>query len=77
MGIVLVHTGIDATIVIGACNIVSAENKNGATIVIATFSFAIIISYENQTTPVKQDENPEKSLQSRCIGGGSWGWYGW
>ena len=35
--------------------IVSAENQNGATIVEAMFSFAIITSYGNQITPAKHE----------------------
>ena len=50
------HTGIDATII-------SAENQNGATIVMAIFfSFAIFTSYENQITPVKHKENLEMKV---------------
>ena len=39
--------------------IVSAENQIGATIIKATSSFAIIISYGNQITPAKHEDNLE------------------
>ena len=39
--------------------IVSAENQNGATIIKATFSFAIITSPGNQITPAKHKDNLE------------------
>ena len=42
--------------------IVSAENENGATIVKATFSFAIITSYGNQMTPAKHEDNLEMKV---------------
>ena len=42
--------------------IVSAENQNGATIVKATFSFAIITSYGNQIMPAKHEDNLEMKV---------------
>ena len=42
--------------------IVSAENENGATIVKATFFFAIITSYGNQITPAKHKDNLEMKI---------------
>ena len=54
--------------------IVSAENQNGATIVKATISFAIITSYGNQITPAKHEDNlevkvknPDESQEERAV----------
>ena len=41
---------------------VSAENQNGASIVKAIFSFAIITSYGNQITPAKHEDNLEMKV---------------